>query len=61
MIFIQIFIKKYIQSLKKADTKLAFLVSAILYYNDSGNIIASILHAIKFVLIFLLILNILFQ
>ena len=52
------FIKKYIQSLKKKDTILAFIISSFIYYQESKNIIHSCIFSMKFVLIFLLFLNI---
>ena len=53
-----LFIKKFIQSLKKKDTILAFIISSAIYYQESKNIIYSCIFSIKFVLIFLLFLNI---
>jgi hypothetical protein len=55
------FISKYIYSLKKKDTILAFFVASFLYYHDTKNIISSIVYAIKFVLIFLFFLTIFFK
>lgn len=54
------FIQNYISSLKKPDTSLAFLVSSILHYFEHKNVKQSIIFSIKFVLIFLLFLNLLF-
>lgn len=54
------FIQNYISDFKKKDTILAFLVSSILYYVEHKNIKQSLLFSIKFVLIFLLFLNLLF-
>ena len=51
------FINNYIEDLKKNDTLLAFFVSSILYYCDTQNLEKSFIFAIKFVLIFLLFLN----
>ena len=54
------FIQNYISDLKKKDTFLAFLVSYILHYVEHKNIKQSLLFSIKFVLIFLFFLNLLF-
>jgi hypothetical protein len=53
-------LQNYITDLKKKDTILAFLVSSILHYFEHKNMKQSILFSIKFVLIFLLFLNLLF-
>lgn len=54
------FIQNYISDLKKKDTFLAFLISSVLHYLEHKNIKQSLLFSIKFVLIFLLFLNLLF-
>jgi hypothetical protein len=51
------FINKYINSLKKKDTILAFMVSSAIYYQENKNILFSIIFSLKFVLIFLFFLN----
>lgn len=53
-------LQNYISDLKKKDTILAFVVSSILHYIENKNLKQSILFSIKFVLLFLLFLNLLF-
>jgi hypothetical protein len=55
------FFKNYIQDLKKNDSVLAFFISTILYYYEQKNIKKSILFSIKFVMIFLLFLNLFYK
>lgn len=55
------FFKNYIQDLKKNDSVLAFFISTILYYYEHKNIKKSILFSIKFVMIFLLFLNLFYK
>ena len=54
------FIHDYIFDLKKKDTLLAFIISFFLYYQEHKNLKNSIIFSIKFVLIFLFFLNLLF-
>uniref|UniRef100_A0A6C0J3C8 Uncharacterized protein n=1 Tax=viral metagenome TaxID=1070528 RepID=A0A6C0J3C8_9ZZZZ len=52
-------INEIFNNLFKFDTSLAFIVSLYLFYNYSKNIHKSLLFSFKFVLIFLVLLNLL--
>ena len=52
------FIKNYIHSFYKLDTLLAFIISTILFYLYTKNIINSFKFSISFVVVFLFFLNI---
>ena len=49
--------KDFLSNFTKFDTYLAFITSSIIYYLDSKNIKKSLYFSIKFVIVFLFLLN----
>jgi hypothetical protein len=53
-------LKNFLNDLQKKDTILAFLISTLIYNCEHKNIKKSIIFSTKFVLVFLIFLNLLF-